>query len=378
MPVPSNTASGGLGFSRDHLVRRALGEPVPLRIVNADPPLPEAVTHRNTLPVEAFDLAAERFGAATNLIDSVAAALRGLTGQDESVVSPVGSVVYARRDDRLLWDLVHDIDIWCYVPGRLLAGRSLHQWHVALQKRLHGEFRRRGLRSRLTWPNNYVVLVDDAGRERMIELKIAHTEWLSRGLSVVHHRFCGLRARRGRAYSLKPRLEWAAYSAFENHYGSPAAEDFHSVIARVRPSAAMTGLHFMYHENLAGAMRRFGPAHVLESRASEPRLHRNRQGVLKKILMLSVMRRDEDLRRRTLDELQAPPVVGNRRRAVSALIECLDHLSTLDASVLARWLGPTGPPGSPKQSALQLGEFGEQATRPEQVAGSALLDHPPS
>ena len=343
MPVASVPVSTGLGYSREHLALRARGGTVPLRVVNPAPFLPEAVTHHNTLPTDAFDLPADRFGGAANLIDCVAAALGAVTGQDESVVSPVGSVVYARRDGRLLWDLVHDIDVWCYVPGAVLAGRSLHQWHVALQKRLHAEFRRRGLRSRLTWPSNYVMLIEDGGQSRMIELKIAHTEWLSRGLGIVHHRFCGLRARRGRAYSLTPRLEWAAYSAFENHYPTTAsAQSFRSVVSRVRPAVALTGLRFMYHENLAGAMRRFGPAHVLESHASEARLLRNRRGVLKKVLMLSVMRRDEELRLRTLADLQGAPVHGNRRRSIGELIERLDELSTVDASVLAQWLGPPG------------------------------------
>lgn len=332
-----------LRYSREHLVVRAKGGTVPLAVAGPDVPLPTSLRHRNELPVSAFDLPAERFGVAANLIECVTAAVATMTGRPEAVVSPVGSVVYARRAGALLWDLVHDIDVWCYLPGEALGNADLHTWHVSLQKSLHAQFRSRGVRSRLTWPNRYVTLIDDAGRSRMVELKIAHLEWLATGLEVVHHRFCGLRARRGRAYSLKPRLEWAAYSAFENHYPSPAAtEAFRHTIAAVPPQRAMTGLQFMYHENLAGAMRRFGPAHVVEARASDARLQRHRHGVLKKILMLSVMRRDEKLRQSTIAALESSPS-GDRRTAVAALIAVLDDLATVDRTTLAQWLtAPTG------------------------------------
>ncbi len=358
-------------YSWDHLRLRARGAPVPLyldRIAIPQGPL----VHRNSLPRSAFDLPAQRFGAAANLIDCVEAAVTRLTGQPQSIISPVGSVVYARRDGGVLWPLVHDVDVWCHAPAGALRGRSLHAWHVALQQEVHRQFQERGVRSRLTWPHRYVTLVDADGSVRMVELKIAHSEWLTEGLAFVHQRFCGLRARRGRAYSLRPRLEWASYSAFENHYTSEAAEQpFRESIADVPPQAALRALQFIYHENLAAAMRRLGPAHVLESRFSQRRLARNRVGVLKKILMLAVLRRDEGERARVLAELEdrgATPDRASRAAAVTDLVARLDALAVVDAACLAAWLEP---PIDLREtsSPVQCGRLGEPPAPLEKVGG---------
>lgn len=369
----------GLRYSWDHTVMRARNSPVPLTY--REPALPTGpLAHRNTLPREAFDLPADRFGVDSNLIDCLASALDRLTGQPEHVISPVGSIVYARRDGDLLWDLVHDADVWCYVPGWALAGRSLQQWHVALQVELHRELVARGVRTRLTWRNRYVNLVDLDGRLRMIELKIAQQEWLTEGLARIHHRFCGVRARRGWAYSLRPRLEWAAYSAFENHYPSPAAEQsFADTIASLDPRDVMRGLRFVYHENLASALRRFGPAHVMESQVNRRRAVRNRRGVLKKLLMLSVMRRDEDLRRRVLQQLQA--LAGGAplelRGTVQESLADLTAMSDVDAVALSGWLHPASVDvRRPGPSALQPDHLSESPGGREQLVGSALLDDP--
>lgn len=357
-----------------HLLLRARGASVPLQL--EDPPqLTGPLTHRNSLPATSFDLPEDRFGAPANLIDVIHAAIARMTGRPMSVISPVGSVVYARREGRLLWPLVHDLDVWCYVPGQHLSGRSLHRCHLLLQENVHDELRERGVRTRLTWANRYVNLVDADGTLRMIELKLAHDRWLAEGLARIHRRFCGLRARRGVAFSLRPRLEWAAYSAFENHYASPdAQESFARLVAAIQPAAAMTGLQFVYHENLAAAMRRFGAAHVLESRVSNARLERNRRGVWKKILMLAVMRRDDSLRRAALAELELSPTGAQRRsRAaeVRSLIGHLGDLARVDARDLAEWLTPRDGVGA---LPLQVSHLGEQPVPTHQFGGDTLLD----
>ena len=363
----------GTRYVGEHLLLRATGAPVALRLGGA-PDLPGPLAHHNSLPASAFDLPADRFGAAANLIDVVHAAIARMTKRPQSVISPVGSVVYARRDGRLLWPLVHDLDVWCYVPAHHLDGRSLHRWHLLLQEHVYEELRDRGVRTRLTWANKYVNLVDADGSLRMIELKLAHEQWLTEGLARIHHRFCGLRARRGMAFSLRPRLEWAAYSAFENHYPAPASrESFTRLVADIPPQAAMTGLQFVYHENLAAAMRRFGPAHVLESHLSDARLQRNGRGVWKKVLMLAVMRRDERLKRTALARLLAPAIGGrpsSRSDAVRSLIENLDALSTVDSRDLAAWLTPVDPNPLP----LQVSEFREQPLPAHEFGGTALFD----
>ena len=108
------------GAAAAHTRWRITGAAVPPAVIGPGS-LPDRSHHHNSLPRSAFDLPADRFGAPVNLIDAVATALRQATGQPHSVVSPVGSLVYA-RDPELRWDVVHDADIWCYVPRAGLAG----------------------------------------------------------------------------------------------------------------------------------------------------------------------------------------------------------------------------------------------------------------
>ncbi len=360
-------------YAARHTRLRMAGASVPLR-VDGEARLPTALAHRNTLPRSAFELPADRFAAAANLIDCVADALASATGQSISVVSPVGSIVYARREQCLVWDSVHDVDIWCYVPGTTLRGKSLHRWHTTLQVEVFEELRRRGVRVELTRPNRYVNLIDQRGRRRMIELKVAHMDWLGEGLERIHRRYCGVRARRGRAYSMRPRLEWAAYSAFENHYASGDAQGtFDALIAALAPERALEGLRFVYHENLAAAWRRFGPAHIAESRMSNARFMRDKRGVLKKLLMLSVMRRDTSQQQQILNELVAPPTTHTDRRAeVRRLVAALTQLQAVDAASLASWLGPSG---AQLPDHLQVGQLGEESARGEQLLWRPLFDH---
>lgn len=323
-------------YSLAHTGWRVTGAAVPLDVTGGAR-LPERLEHRNTSPRSAFDLPARRFGAPVNLIDAVATALRRATGQPHSVVSPVGSLVYA-RDPELRWDVVHDADIWCYVPGSALAGRSLRRRHDDVQRVLYDVLSDAGVHVRQTPRTRYVMLGDAVdGRDRMVELKVADLAWLRRGLERIHLRACGVRARRSPAYAIRPRLEWAAYSAFENHYATADA-GFEQIIAEIPPSDALRGVRFVYHENLAAGMRRFGPAHVIESLASEARLARDRRGVLKKLLMLSVVRRDERMRADVLRRLRRP-AADDRAAEVSHLVGALRAASSVSQATLAQWLG---------------------------------------
>ena len=113
-------------------------------------------------------------------------------------------------------------------------------------------------------------------RDRMVELKVADLDWLRQGLNRIHLRACGVRARRSPAYAIKPRLEWAAYSALRTT--TPRPTPVRSDRRRAGSCGRPAGVRFVYHENLAAALRRFGPAHVAESLVSDRRLARNRRG----------------------------------------------------------------------------------------------------
>lgn len=322
-------------YAAAHTRWRITGAAVPLAVIGPGS-LPDRSYHHNSLPRSAFDLPADRFGAPVNLIDAVATALRQATGQPHSVVSPVGSLVYA-RDPELRWDVVHDADIWCYVPRAGLAGRSLRRRHDDVQRALFDVLAAAGVHVRQTPRTRYVMLRDAVDqRDRMVELKVADLDWLRQGLNRIHLRACGVRARRSPAYAIKPRLEWAAYSAFENHYATADA-GFDQIVAELDPAAVLRGVRFVYHENLAAALRRFGPAHVAESLVSDRRLARNRRGVLKKLLMLSVVRRDELMRTDVLRQLREP-ASADREVQVSDLVAALRAAASVSEDSLAQWL----------------------------------------
>jgi hypothetical protein len=324
-------------YAATHTRWRMTGAAVPFQVVGPVS-LPPRIQHLNSLPRSAFDLPADRFGAPINLIDAVATAVSRATGQPHSVISPVGSLVYA-RDPHLQWDVVHDADIWCYVPRAALAARSLRRRHDDVQRALFDVLAAAGVHVRQTPRTGYVMVGDAVDRrERMVELKVADLDWLRQGLDRIHLRACGVRARRSPAYAIKPRLEWAAYSAFENHYAT-VASGFDQIIASLDPADVLRGVRFVYHENLAAAMRRFGPAHVAESLVSDRRLARDRRGVLKKLLMLSVVRRDDVMRIEVLRQLRQP-ATGDRDAQVHDLIAALQRASSVAQSTLARWLSP--------------------------------------
>ena len=318
--------------------------------------------HRNWLAQDAFDLPHELFSRyldrpSANLIEVITEAVCRLGGDGAAVIRPIGSVAYARLDGELEWDLVRDLDIWVYVSRETLRSAPWAELHQRLQRQVYEVLVERNVFADLSARTGYVYLRDAAGRRRMIELKLADLAWLRTGLRSAADRNPTL-VRPGRpAHATKPRLEWSGYVPHENHYpNAAAAEAFDDQVAAIGQAEVIYAQRHVFVENLAEAMRVLGPARLREARHSERSLRRFWHKFNKKQMMLGVLLRDEDRRRRGLagllqlrDESTDWSRREQREQVLASMVAELTDLRGTGEEPLWRWIRPA--------AGLQVGDL---------------------
>ena len=329
-------------FGVSHAYTRMTGSsvvPVPGRaFIRANRPA-TITAHHNSLQRSDYDLPNDRFAryldaTQQNMIDLIEAAARSLSVDDVCVVRPIGSLSYARDENGLDWDLVRDLDIWVFLTGSSIAGRPWLWLHRELQNRVFSAMQERGLWVHQSEVTGNVYLRDESRSSRLIELKIADTNWLRTGLRLAHRRRSHLLHRPRPAHFDSPRLEWAGYTPHENYFSSPEGERvFRSQITGIREAEMRYGTMHTYAENLAEGFRALSPTHLAGALNQRRLFFRYTRKALKKELMLTTMLGDEERRLGTVELLQqmltGKPMVdssGSRHRFLSERVAALHHL----------------------------------------------------
>lgn len=312
--------------------------------------------HENWLPQSAFALPQEQFSRyldapSVNLISLLQEAASRMTADHQAVVRPIGSMVYARRGAFLDWGFVRDLDIWVYVSPATLATADWTDLHVALQQHVFDVFSENYVWSHVSDHTGYVYLRDQDGQRRLIELKLANLDWLDVGLDYAHLRRSRLWRSPRAAHFVKPRLEWAAHTPYENYYPTaPAQAPFTERVTAISRTRAHAGLLHAYGENLAEAYLAATPGRMAVAIQSRRRFFRYTRRILKKQLLLAVMLGHEPARIAALAGLEAlrdndGPArnAASRSRYLAEVLHNLDILRSADATPFAAWLGGNRP-----------------------------------
>jgi hypothetical protein len=284
--------------------------------------------HRNTLRRQDFTLPAERFAAGrgaadVNLIDTLEKALAERVGNHVWVIRPSGSVVYARRDGEVLWDLISDIDLWCFVAGDMFSRRSkttfLHDLREGLARFLAEA------RIRTTFDaRRDLYLLDRRGKGYLVDVKLAELGWLTEGIAGLDRGSITLGKRRREPYVALPKEEWAVYRFFENHFPSEAAREiFRKAVQCETMKERRHMVEYVYLDNYVEALRAMKLTRVLKAILLRRKFEKYVSLILKKILFLGHLRRDAALRERALVELERTPVPDGPGRSMASRIRYL-------------------------------------------------------
>ena len=352
-------------FCGTHTKLRVTNQPVtqvPKRN-SADTRLVSAGTlpaHQNWLPQQAFDLPREQFSRhidapTVNLISLIQQAARRMAPDGQAVVRPIGSMVYARRGLCLDWGFARDLDIWVYVSPATLATDQWTNLHAALQQHVFDVFREQRVWVHVSERTGYVYLRDDNGQHRLLELKLANLDWLATGLDYAHLRRSRLWRSPRAAHFVKPRLEWAAHTPYENYYPTSAAQQpFDQRVTTIPRAKAHAGLIHSYGENLAEAYLVATPRRLTAAIQNRRLFFRYTRKLLKKQLLLAVMLGHEAARLSALAGLEAlrdseEPArsTASRSRYLAEVLDNLNTLRTAGAAPFSAWLGSSRPDLNP-------------------------------
>lgn len=345
----AKSLSGSAGFYRRQAYLTDRRQPV--RLVgsatrSADPrrPGPE---HVNWLERNAFRLPLALFGqravdGSIDLIDALDEALGTVAHDGLWVTKPIGSVAYARAGGDIAWDLVRDIDVWCYVSAATMASAPLYDLTRDVLDALHDQLEERGIRCRMTRRGN-LLLLEDRRTPRLMEVKVADVAWLTEGLQHLEDRDMHVREPRKPPYVKQVRKEWAVFVDHENYFGSPPGEAaLREQLGAMSELDRLRSSEYAYRDNLAVGMRQLKPERVAHATFHQYRFARYAMKVLKVAMVLSVIRRDHVTHRHVVQELRRfrareIPWKGPRQRIsyMSELMEMLERFRSVDTTTFS-------------------------------------------